>query len=313
MYALNIFTGTWLEAVPFLVLGILFSAAMSVFIPDGFLQRIFPRNIFAGIAFGIVGGFFLPVCDCASVPVYRTLVKKGIPFPAAAAFLTAAPVVNPVVMLSTWYAYNGNLRIVISRTLLGMICSVLTALTFTGTGRKTQYSEKYRFRVQKENSSCLFTGKFSLSGKLSAVLIRSRREFLETGIWQTTGIALATAFQVWMNHNGSGIYGSFLRNPVLDANGNQISLILIMMGLAYCLSLCSTSDAVICSVIGKNLPPVAQLAFLVFGPMMDIKNTILLSGMCSPRLAARMAITTFTICFFVMLTVASANGGIPLL
>lgn len=290
---MTIFTGTWLEAVPFLLLGILFSAVIRVFVPDGFLQKIFPRNPVLGIGFGILGGFFLPVCDCASVPVFRSLVKKGIPLPAAVAFLTAAPIINPVVMLSTWYAYGGNIRIVFARSILGMICSILTAATFLG--RKTA-----DFIAAAESAEscgeCAACGSSSFFGKCTSVLSYSREEFIEAGSWQTIGIAAATLFQVL----SGTLNNSFRRLSFFSGSYGVIFSVIVMMVLAYCLSLCSTSDAVICTVIGKTFAPSAQLAFLVFGPMMDIKNTILLGGMCSPKMAVRMVFTTFCVCLLVM-------------
>ena len=79
---------------------------------------------------GIIAGFFLPVCDCASIPVFKSLIKKGIPLPAASCFMTASPVINPVVILSTYYAYNGNIRAVLYRCGTGILCSFLIGLTF---------------------------------------------------------------------------------------------------------------------------------------------------------------------------------------
>lgn len=306
LHACTLFTGTWLEAVPFLLLGILFSSIVQVFVPDGFLQKVFPRNPVLGIGFGILGGFFMPVCDCASVPVFRSLTKKGIPLPAAVAFLTAAPIINPVVMLSTWYAYGGNIRIVFARTFLGMICSVLTAATFTG--RK---AADFITAADSAEScgECGYCSGTSFSGKCAAVLSYSREEFIEAGSWQTIGIAIATLFQVL---SGS-ISSSFHRVSFFSGNCGVIFSVLVMMILAYCLSLCSTSDAVICSVIGKSFAPSAQLAFLVFGPMMDIKNTILLGGMCSPKMAGRMAGTTFCVCLFVMAAFALCCTGVKIL
>ncbi len=306
IHALTLFTGTWLEAVPFLLLGIIFSAVVQVVVPDGFLQKIFPRNPVSGICFGILGGFFLPVCDCASVPVFRSLIKKGIPLPAAVAFLTAAPIINPVVMLSTWYAYGGNTRIVLARSLSGMVCSVLVALTFLG---KKSADFIPADREQKTCDECASGSGLSFSGKVSAVVSYSRSEFIEAGSWQTVGIAAATLFQLL---TGGGT-APFLSLHVRPSGPGLFLSIALMMGLAYVLSLCSSSDAVVCSVIGKTFPPAAQLAFLVFGPMMDIKNTVLLGGMCSWKLSLRMLLTTFVECFCVMAVFAVFGGGVRIL
>jgi uncharacterized protein len=258
------------------------------------------------MCFGILGGFFLPVCDCASVPVFRSLVKKGIPLPAAVAFLTAAPIINPVVMLSTWYAYGGNFRIVAARSLFGMICSILIAAAFLN-----KKAEDFMTVSDKRDEcyECTSGTGQSLSEKIAAVISYSRSEFMEAGSWQTAGIAVATLFQLFTG-SGSASFSAFHMNP--SGSGLFLSIAL-MMGLAYVLSLCSTSDAVICSVIGKTFPPVAQLAFLVFGPMMDIKNTILLGGMVSWKLSLRMVLTTFIECFCVMAVFAVFGSGVRII
>jgi uncharacterized membrane protein YraQ (UPF0718 family) len=210
--------------------------------------------------------------------------------------MTAAPIINPAAVLSTWYAYGGNVRMVAARVGFGIVCALLAGFFFSFR------SSCYHFNEQEnhvECSCCSCSREPSatrFSYKLFEVLEHSREEFIEVGTWQITGIAVATVFQVWIKHTAA--FSSL--NSFHGIPGKMIP-ILGMMGLAFFLSLCSSSDAVICRVIGKGLSPAPQLAFLVFGPMMDIKNIIMLSGMCSPKFAVRMAVTTFCICFLVML------------
>ncbi|MGC4019776.1 MAG: permease [Muricomes sp.] len=127
----TIFMGVFLQGVPFLILGVLLSSAIQIFIPKGWLEKVFPKNPFGGMVTGVVAGFFLPVCDCASIPVFKSLLKKGVPLPAAVCFMAAAPIVNPVVLISTYYAFNCDVRAVIYRTGLGIICSFLIGLSFS--------------------------------------------------------------------------------------------------------------------------------------------------------------------------------------
>ncbi len=309
MYALTVFSGTWLEAVPFLVLGIIISTIISVLIPKNFIQRIFPKRLFPGLCFGIIGGFFLPVCDCATVPVFRSLVKKGIPLPAAITFMTVAPIINPVAILSTWYAFGGNFRMVVARVLLGIICALLIGFCFSFFKKDISFGDN-----QEEHEHCCSCCESHLNQnpsvlqKIREIFVHSRSEFLEVSVWQITGIAVATAFQVLVN-------GTTTLAQVVSFPGRlgTILSILCMIGLAFCLSLCSTSDAVICKVLAKGLAPVSQLAFLVFGPMMDIKNIILLSGLCSPKFAVRTAVTIFLVCFIVLVLFSFTGIGAFLL
>ena len=103
-----IFIGIILQAIPFLLIGVLLSSAIQVFISNDFIERRFPKSLGLGMIMALLLGFCLPVCDCASIPVFRSLIKKGIPIPVAVTFMTAAPVINPVVILSTYYAFGGS-------------------------------------------------------------------------------------------------------------------------------------------------------------------------------------------------------------
>jgi uncharacterized membrane protein YraQ (UPF0718 family) len=76
---INVFLGIILQAVPFLLIGVLLSSAIQIFIPKEWIERRFPKSIGLGMVVAILGGFCLPVCDCTSIPVFRSLVKKGIP------------------------------------------------------------------------------------------------------------------------------------------------------------------------------------------------------------------------------------------
>ncbi len=116
--------------MPFLVIGVLLSSAIQVYVSADWIRSKFPKNVVFGQLFAIVAGFCLPVCDCASIPVFKGLVKKGVPLSAAVTFMLVSPVINPVVILSTWYAFNGNLRIIAARCGLGVLCAVLTGLTY---------------------------------------------------------------------------------------------------------------------------------------------------------------------------------------
>ena len=127
----NVFLGILLQAFPFLLIGVLLSSAIQIFVSQQWLHEHFPKHLAGGLLFAALAGFCLPVCDCASVPVFRSLVRKGVPPAAAVTFLMAAPVINPVVILSTWYAFSGDVRIVLCRVGLGLLCAVLIGLTFS--------------------------------------------------------------------------------------------------------------------------------------------------------------------------------------
>lgn len=286
------FLGIILQAFPFLITGVLLSSIIGIFVSRRFIERYFPKNVSAGIAFALVGGFCLPVCDCVSIPVFRSLVKKGIPLTSAVVFMTASPVINPVVILSTYYAFGGNMRVVFARVLLGTLCSVLTGLSFLI--RKPQ-----NVLLPGEHFGSCDCGceqnpeekRESAYKTFIRFLEHSRREFFGVGTYLIAGAALSAAFQT---------LGGNLPF-ILGGAGKALSLF-IMTAFAFLLSLCSSSDAVIGRTFMPQFSIGSIMGFLVFGPMMDIKNIFMLLGGFTKRFTVRLLISSFAVCYIVLLT-----------
>lgn len=284
--SVTVFLGTWLQAIPFLLLGILLSSIIQVFVSTDFIRRIFPKNLLGGMLFGLFGGFFMPICDCASIPVFRSLVRKGVPLPAAVTFMTAAPVINPVVMLSTYYAFGGNVRIMLARVVLGIVCSALIGLFFVR--RKDSI-----FVSQLTQAACACCQVYNAGNrpisKLKQLAAHFRNELFEVAKYLLMGIGVSTFFQMALGDNFAQ-----LGSPGL------LKSMLLMMAMAFLLSLCSSSDAVIGKNMGASFPLGAVMGFMVFGPMMDIKNLILMSANLSKRFIVKLAIVIFAVCFAVV-------------
>jgi uncharacterized membrane protein YraQ (UPF0718 family) len=297
---INVFLGILLQAVPFLLIGVLISSIIQVFISKEAIERRFPKKLGWGMLAAILGGFCLPVCDCASIPIFRSLVRKGVPMSAAVTFMTATPIINPVVMLSTYYAFNGNLRIVAARVGLGIVAAVLIGLWFAlrPSGSKVLSSG---FDGLMCSCGC-YEGAESvttLKGKAGLFLRHSQTEFFNVGKYLMIGAFVASVFQVTITKAVS------LRNGMDFA-----VLLLAMMGMAFLLSLCSSSDAVIARSFASRFPLGAVMGFLVFGPMIDIKNVIMLSSGFSKRFIGRLVFVAFTVCFLVVFLFARlATGG----
>jgi hypothetical protein len=297
---INIFLGIVLQAVPFLLIGVSVSSVIQVFIPRDAIERRFPKRLGWGILAAVLGGFCLPVCDCASIPIFRSLVRKGVPLPAAVTFLTAAPVINPVVMLSTYYAFNGNLRIVAARVGLGILSAVLIGLYFA--------ARPSRGNVLAGGADILmcrcgcYEGAQSvttLSGKLGLFLRHSQAEFFNVGKYLMIGAFVASVFQTLMS-----------RVISVQSSADFAVSLLVMMAMAFVLSLCSSSDAVVARSFASRFPMEAIMGFLVFGPMMDIKNVFMLSSGFSKRFITRLFAVVFLVCFLVVFLFARpAIGG----
>lgn len=252
-----VFSSLLIEAVPFILLGALVSATIEVFVPSRVFERLatlpkplqLPASALAGLAF--------PVCECGSVPVARRLVSKGLTGGAAVTFMLAAPVLNPVVIASTAVAYRGRdifWPMVIGRPVLGLIAAVAVGWVISGETRERLL--KARPETEHHHDE----------GKAAAFFSHLSDDFTFMGRYLIIGAAVAGLLQTFMPQS---VIGGVAETPVLA--------LIAMMGLAFLLSLCSESDAFVAASF-VQFGAGAQLAFLVFGPMVDTKLGFLYSA-----------------------------------
>ena len=255
-----VFGSLLIEAVPFILLGAVVSALIEVFVPVRAFERLalLPRPLQLPIA-GLAG-FAFPVCECGSVPVARRLAAKGLAPSAAVTFMLAAPILNPVVIASTFVAYRGRdtlWQMVLGRCALGLAAAIAVGWVVSGERRDTllraRPGDDHDHGHEHEARSSAFFG--HLAG-----------DFLFMGRYLVIGAGVAALLQTVVPQS---IIGSVAGAPVLS--------LIAMMGLAYVLSLCSESDAFVAASF-VQFGVGAQLAFLVFGPMVDTKLTVLYSG-----------------------------------
>ncbi|WP_099206098.1 permease [Scatolibacter rhodanostii] len=298
----NVFLGIILQAIPFLMIGVLLSSAIQVFIPRKWIEEKFPKSLPLGILVALVGGFCLPVCDCASIPIFKSLVKKGVPLPVAITFMTAAPVINPVVMLSTYYAFGGDISIVFQRVGFGMIAAVIIGLIMGAVQKNHKEALISSTQVDGVMCNCgCYNGAENVSGltgKLELFLHHAQAEFFNVGKYLVIGTLLASIFQVM---------GSKVFTTMQGAGGLAISL-LIMMIVAFILSLCSSSDAVIARSFANQFPMGGIMGFLVFGAMIDIKNVMMLSSGFSKKFIGKLLLVIASVCFVVILAFYRIGG-----
>jgi uncharacterized membrane protein YraQ (UPF0718 family) len=270
---LIVFGSLLVEAMPFVALGALVSALIEVFVPSSAFAAIgrlpramqLPAAAFAGMAF--------PVCECGSVPVARRLARKGLAPSAAVTFMLAAPIVNPVVIASTFVAYRGRDTLgvmVLGRLGLGLIVAMVVGWVIGWRSpdtllRKDGPLEAHEVDVDEDRWRRFF-------GHLTGDLVFMARFLI-------VGALLAAAIQ------------TFVPQSIVDrvANLPVISL-LAMMALAFLMSLCSESDAFVAASF-VAFGPAAQLAFLVSGPMLDMKLGALYAGTYAKGFLRIVAIT----------------------
>lgn len=258
---LVVFSGLLVEAVPFVLLGALVSAAIEVFVPETLLPRLarLPRPLQLPAA--ALAGLAFPVCECGSVPVARRMVTKGLAPAAAVTFMLAAPILNPVVLASTFVAYRGRdvlWTMVLGRAGLGLAVAVAVGWVVGAVApgellRPAPGGPQPVLLGRPEPRWSRFAG--HLAG-----------DFLFMARFLVLGAAVAAVVQTFVPQS---VVGTVADLPVLN--------LLAMMGLAGLLSLCSESDAFVAASFVR-FGPAAQLAFLVFGPMVDLKLGALYLG-----------------------------------
>ncbi|MGZ4113769.1 MAG: permease [Actinomycetota bacterium] len=258
-----IFGSLLIQALPFVLIGALASAAIEVFVPISTLERLaeLPRPLqlpAAGLA-----GIAFPICECGSVPVARRLAAKGLAPSAAVTFMLAAPVVNPVVIASTFVAFRARSTLwtmVLGRFGIGLLVAIAVGWVI---GDRSK-DELLRPRADDEPLEPLELG--APEPRWKSFFVHLGNDFLFMGRFLLLGATLAAFVQTFLP---ASVIDGVARIPVVS--------LVVMMGLAFVLSLCSESDAFIAASF-TPFGPAAQLAFLVFGPMVDFKLSALYMG-----------------------------------
>jgi uncharacterized membrane protein YraQ (UPF0718 family) len=254
----TIFISVLIEAVPFILLGVFASALIQTFITEKHIQKIIPKNPYVGICVVIFLGVIFPICECAIIPVVRRLVKKGMPLHLGIAFLLTVPIINPVVFLSTFYAFRNDLTVVYGRMGLALLTAFIIGILVywifgNGNQLKTQADEDHEHHTGFHKN------------KWKETLFHASDEFFDTGKYLIFGSFLASMFQVGID-----------RQALLDIGTNDWASTGTMMGLAFLLSICSEADAFIAASFSHSFTVGSIVAFLVYGPMLDVKNLLML-------------------------------------
>ncbi len=284
-----------LEAMPFLAAGSLLSAIVEVCVPSERLLRLVPRATGGRIAAGIGAAFVLPTCECGVVPVVRRLLRKGVPPTTALAYLIAAPILNPIVLVSTYVAFRGDGTMVGARA--GVAGLVAFAVGWLVRGRDVSAvlrdpgaGDGHGHGHGHDHGSGDGDGG---PGRLRAVLHHAADDFLSMGAWLILGALAAALIKVSLPPETFAV----LEHDTLAAVGG-------MMGLAVALSVCSEADAFVAASF-VTLPAAAHLAFITLGPMVDLK----LLGLYAATFRARtVAILVFVPTVLVFLACLALGG-----
>jgi uncharacterized protein len=275
------FISVLLEGVPFILLGTLLSGLIDEFLPSKMMLRLLPRNVFGGICVSAALGLIFPMCECGVVPVIRRLMGKGLPLANAVAYMLAAPIVNPIVAVSTYAAFRGQgpVEYAVLRLGVGYFVAVLAAMAVHQLSIRTILKPGIAAELATPAMEKGRTGPMNV--RLSRALRVAVSDFLDVMFYFVLGVAVAACFSTSVN-----------QEVILPLALNDWMATFSLMGFAVILSLCSTSDAFIAATF-VTFPAVAKLAFLVFGPMLDLKLIFIYSTIFRKRFVFGLAVGLF--------------------
>ncbi|PXY21895.1 permease [Prauserella flavalba] len=269
----TVFVAVCVQALPFLVLGVLISGAIAAFVPARVLRRVLPRRESAAVGVAGLSGVALAGCECASVPVARRLIGQGVAPAAALTFLLAAPAVNPVVIVSTAVAFPGEPGMVLARFVGSLFTAMIMGWLWIRWGKLEWIAERALRRLPEVEGR----------DRWKVFAETSRADLVEAGGFLVLGALVSAALGVLVPGEWFGTLG------------DQIVLgILVMAVLAVVLSLCSEADAFVAASLSA-LPLLPRLVFLVVGPAIDLKLFALQAGTFGRPFALRFAPVTFVV------------------
>jgi uncharacterized membrane protein YraQ (UPF0718 family) len=321
----TIFLSIILEAIPFIIIGVFISSLIQVFISEETIAKIIPKNKVVGIFIAGIVGIVFPVCDCAIVPIVRRLLKKGMPMYIGVTFMLSVPIINPVVLVSTYYAFLNSSHMVLLRggigafsaMLIGFIVSKLEPAenvkinrrvtrqnlcnrwiyTLNKSNKKLQshyYSVDETYDRYDDDAQCSCGRnhkrrpgeKVTFTGSMVEILDHTSAELKDVGKFVIAGAFLSSLMQV-----------ALPRKYMLTIGNNSVTSILVMIALAFLLSVCSETDAFIARTFVGQFTSGSIMAFLIFGPMVDIKNTLMMTQAFKPKFIIKLIALIFIICF----------------
>jgi hypothetical protein len=282
---MTIFVSIVVQALPFVALGTVLSAGIATLVPAGFFARALPRRPGWAVPMAGMCGAVLPGCECASVPVAGALVRRGVTPAAALAFLLSAPAINPVVLAATSVAFPGHPQMVAARFGASLATSVVMGWLWLRLGR----ADLLRLPPRADHEG---------EPRFTAFTAAMRHDLVQSGGFLAIGACGAASLNVLVPQR-------FLH----EVGTHRLLSLLVMAVLAVVLSICSEADAFVAASL-TQFSLTAKLAFLVVGPMVDIKLFAMQAGMFGRAFAVRFAPATFAVATMITAGVGALVWGL---
>lgn len=272
----NSFTSMFVETIPFIIIGAVFSGIIQLFISDETMYKLFSKNKLLGYIVALFGGIFLPICECGLAPIARGLISKGVNKSIVTSFLLAAPIVNPIAVMSTIIVFGKDSNIVVYRIIIGLLVAVVVGLLLN--------IDKNRLNLSGSTISCncSLCNESNIKqgrGKISLIISFVTNEFFYISKYIVYGILFSSIVQAVTSLNifNLGSYGI-------------LGEIIIIILFSVFFSVCSTSDAFIGGKLMSTISSSSITGFLVLGPVINIKSILLLGGSLGYRYTIKLII-----------------------
>ncbi|WP_373889981.1 permease [Neobacillus cucumis] len=273
----TIFISIIIEAFPFIVVGAFISALIEVFVSENTLLKILPKNRYLSVVAASFMGVLFPGCECGIVPIVSRLIKKGLAPHAAIAFMLSGPIINPIVLFATFIAFGDSWTMVGYRAGLAIGVSILVGLVLSFVLKDNPLKENNEIHVHDHSHQ-------NTRQKIMSVLNHTIDEFFSMGKYVVLGALIASSMQVYVP-----------TRILTTLGGTHVTAVLVMMVLAFILSVCSEADAFVAASFRNFFPQTSIVSFLVFGNMVDIKNLLMMFGSFKAKFAVLLVslITSF--------------------
>ncbi len=309
-----LFLSIVVEGAPFILLGTIISGIIDAYLPPGLIDRWLPKNKPLAVVLSALLGAVFPVCECTIVPVIRRLIKKGLPISCAVTYMLSSPIINPITVISTMNAFASNsqnlglrqnpnapetysaLFMTSTRLFLAFVVTVSVGMILLKVKKRKILVDSLIDKNDDENEGTDGLAHLhpdpapagAIEEKSDAEAINrpvlamrtAQRDFVETAMYFSVGVAITSVFKAFVTND-----------LVLVFNQNEPVGIGLMMALAFILSLCSTSDAFIAA--NFPAPQAARIAFLVYGPMMDVKLIFMYLSVFKKKFVGILAVSLF--------------------
>ena len=290
-----VFISIFLQSLPFLLLGIFASALVQRYLSDEAVTRWLPRRTVSVVLLGSVFGFVAPVCDCGVIPLARRLMTKGVPVYAATTLIVAAPVINPIVLLSTAFAFQGDWKIVALR--MGMTFSVavsvglLVSALFPETAARTPMSSPSRRGVEVSSAAGV--------SRNPGIFAHATVEYFDVLFYVILGSVFTAATQTLLP-----------RGDLMAVGGSPVWSVVTLMPVATLLSICSEADAFVARAFATTFSVGAVLAFMTIGQAVDLRMGFLLFRTLRVGIALLIVVLAYVLVFAEALLINSLVGAL---